>query len=390
MIKKFIFNCHLNRFQFSNTLNNISKTLYLINQRLGELNTEYETYQDQTIKGDMNEIKRRRMNELQPKIHIYKQIQASVSVIEDAKQLIGMGGSSDEISMLNEEIQSQIEYLKKYQDDALSQLIEEDEYDHIRQLNVEVRAGVGGSEGSLFAEDIIGMIQNYASLQNWDCRVISIQKDNQIGKGCKTGILQINGENVYQHLKCESGVHKVIRVPETEAKGRLHSSTASMIVLPKVTDSFHLSDKDLRYEYMRASGPGGQHVNKTESACRITHVPTGIQVVNMEDRSQERNKQRAYQILRDKLFAIHVQEKQERMAQTRKSQVTGSDRSDKIRTYNFPQERITDHRTNLTLYGMEKMLSGELLGEFIQKYQEKIHNAKLQDLLDELQNENKK
>ncbi|CAD8193996.1 unnamed protein product [Paramecium pentaurelia] len=141
---------------------------------------------------------------------------------------------------------------------------------------------------------------------------------------------------------------------------------------------------------MKASGPGGQHVNKTESACRITHIPTGIQVVNMEDRSQERNKQRAYQILRDKLFAIHVQEKQERMAQSRKSQVAGSDRSDKIRTYNFPQERITDHRTNLTMYGMEKMLSGELLGEFIQKYQEKIHNAKLQDLLDELSNENKK
>ncbi|CAD8205731.1 unnamed protein product [Paramecium pentaurelia] len=144
-------------------------------------------YQEHTINGEMNEIKRRRMNELQPKIHIYKQIQASVSVIEDAKQLISLGGTSDEISMLNEEIQTQIEYLKKYQDEALTQLIEQDEYDHIRQLNVEVRAGVGGSEGSLFAEDIIGMIQNYASLQNWDCRVISIQKDTQIGKGCKTG-----------------------------------------------------------------------------------------------------------------------------------------------------------------------------------------------------------
>ncbi|CAD8162199.1 unnamed protein product [Paramecium octaurelia] len=187
----------------------------------------------------MDEIKRNRMNELQPKMDIYKQVQASVSVIEDAKQFISIDDFSDEISMLNEEIQAHIEYLKKYQEDALSQKIEQNEYDHVRQPNGVVRAGFGNSEGSLIAEHIIGMIQDYArELQiNLKLNILNKLQNQfkrpQIGKGCKSGILQISGDHIYQQLKCESGVHNAIRVPETETKGRLHSSTASMILLLK-------------------------------------------------------------------------------------------------------------------------------------------------------------
>jgi len=242
---------------------------------------------------------------------------------------------------------------------------------------------VGGTEASLFADDLLGMYQCYINTKGWSSKLVTYTKDAGNSNGCKFGHLKVTGHNVYKYLKCESGVHKVIRVPETEKSGRIHSSTISVAVLPEIPFDFKLDEKDLRVEFMRSSGPGGQHVNKTESACRITHMPSGLQVHIQDGREQQHNKNKALKVITDKLFSAEVFRHQESLNSQRKEQIAGGDRSDKIRTYNFPQTRITDHRTNLTLFGIDKMLKGELLEEFIQEYLNKINNAKIQALLED-------
>jgi peptide chain release factor 1 len=229
---------------------------------------------------------------------------------------------------------------------------------------LEVRAGTGGDEAALFAGDLFRMYSRYAELHGWRVTVMS-QSEGAVG-GFKEIVAEIAGRGVFAKLKFESGVHRVQRVPETEGGGRIHTSAATVAVLPEAEDvDLDLDEQELRIDTMRSGGAGGQHVNKTESAVRITHEPTGIAVVVQEERSQHKNKARAMQLLRAKLYDLERSRSEAARAADRKAQVGSGDRSERIRTYNFPQGRVTDHRINLTLYKLDAVLSGEALDELV-------------------------
>ncbi len=228
---------------------------------------------------------------------------------------------------------------------------------------LEVRAGTGGDEAALFAADLFRMYSRYAELKGWKVEVISLS-ENDLG-GYKEVIAAISGKGVFARLKFESGVHRVQRVPATEASGRIHTSAATVAVLPEAEDvDFEVKQEDLRIDRMRAGGAGGQHVNKTESAIRITHLPTGIMVVSAE-KSQHQNLRLAMQVLRSRLFEMERQKAADERAQSRKDQVGSGDRSQRIRTYNFPQGRVTDHRINLTLHKLDEVMQGGALDDLV-------------------------
>src|SRR5581483_299133 len=228
---------------------------------------------------------------------------------------------------------------------------------------VEIRAGTGGDEAALFAADLLEMYQRYCGLQGWRTEVMD-RTESDLG-GIKDATLEITGRGAFAKLKFESGVHRVQRVPVTEAQGRIHTS-ATVAVLPEAEDvDIVINDKDLRIDVYRAQGAGGQHVNKTESAVRITHLPTGIAIAQQTEKSQHKNKAQAMKLLRAKLFEMERQRVERERASERKSMVGSGDRSERIRTYNFPQGRVTDHRINLTLYKLDRIISGDDLGEII-------------------------
>ncbi len=225
---------------------------------------------------------------------------------------------------------------------------------------LEVRAGTGGEEAALFAADLMRMYQRYAETQGWTFEVLSLSESEK--GGVKEGIANIDGRGAYSRLKYESGVHRVQRVPETEAQGRIHTSAATVAILPEAEDvEIEIDeDKDLRVDSFSASGPGGQHVNKTQSAVRITHIPTGLVVQCQDEKSWHKNRARALKVLRARLYDRMLQEQHEREASARREQVGTGDRSQRIRTYNFPQSRVSDHRINLTLHSLDKILQGDL------------------------------
>ncbi len=229
---------------------------------------------------------------------------------------------------------------------------------------VEVRAGTGGEEAALFAADLLRMYQRYAQLQGWKSDVLSFS-ESDLG-GIKEAVMEVEGRGAYAKLKFESGVHRVQRIPVTEAGGRIHTSAATVAVLPQPEEvDVHIDDKDLKIDVFRASGAGGQHVNKTESAVRVTHLPSGIVVVQQDEKSQHKNKAKALKILKAKLFEAERERQASARAAERKDLVGSGDRSERIRTYNFPQGRVTDHRINLTLYKLDRILSGDDLGEIV-------------------------
>lgn len=233
-----------------------------------------------------------------------------------------------------------------------------------RGVILEVRAGTGGDEAALFAGDLFRMYQRYAETRRWKVEVLSASEG--VMGGYKEIVAEIHGAGAYARLKFESGVHRVQRVPDTETQGRIHTSAATVAVLPIAEDvDVAIDDKDLVIETMRAGGAGGQHVNKTESAIRITHRPSGIVVMMQEERSQHRNRQKAMEILRSRLFDMERQKRDSERAAERKSQVGSGDRSERIRTYNFPQGRVTDHRINLTLYKLPQIIDGSALDEMV-------------------------
>jgi peptide chain release factor 1 len=242
-------------------------------------------------------------------------------------------------------------------------LLPKDEADE-RNAILEVRAGTGGEEAALFAANLLGMYQRYAGLQGWR---FELMEANETGiGGIKEATAEIRGRGVFARLKYESGVHRVQRVPVTEAGGRIHTSAATVAVLPEAEEvDLQIDERDLRVDVFRASGAGGQHVNKTESAVRITHLPTGIVVSQQDEKSQHKNRAKAMKILRARLFERERAERAAERAADRKSQVGSGDRSERIRTYNFPQGRVTDHRINLTLYKLERVIAGEALDELI-------------------------
>jgi peptide chain release factor 1 len=233
-----------------------------------------------------------------------------------------------------------------------------------RNVIIEIRAGTGGDEASLFAGDLFRMYERFAAKQGWKVEVVSASEGSM--GGYKEIIAEIRGRGAFAKLKYESGVHRVQRVPDTEASGRIHTSTATVAVLPEAEDvDIAINEADLKIDTLRAGGAGGQHVNKTESAVRVTHLPTGIEVKMQEDRSQHRNRAKAMSILRARLYDFERQKLDAARAAERRGQVGSGDRSERIRTYNFPQGRVSDHRINLTLYKLPQIVEGEALGEII-------------------------
>tara|TARA_Y100001970_G_scaffold52753_1_gene66746 strand:+ start:869 stop:1945 length:1077 start_codon:yes stop_codon:yes gene_type:complete len=248
--------------------------------------------------------------------------------------------------------------LKQLEEDLLKSLIPKDINDGKNSI-LEIRAGTGGDEASLFAADLFSMYQKYSELNSWKFDILSISETGL--KGIKEVICNISGKNVFSKLKYESGVHRVQRVPTTENSGRVHTSAATVAVLPEAEEiDIHIEEKDLRIDVFRSSGPGGQSVNTTDSAVRITHIPTGIVVSQQDEKSQHKNKAKGLKILRSRILDKETQTKNQERAKNRKSQVGSGDRSERIRTYNFPQGRVSDHRINLTLYNLTEILEGGL------------------------------
>ncbi|WP_373085870.1 peptide chain release factor 1 [Sneathiella sp.] len=244
------------------------------------------------------------------------------------------------------------------------QLLPKDDADEKNAI-LEIRAGTGGEEAALFAGDLLRMYQRYAETVGWKCETMSLS-ESDLG-GIKEIIVMVTGRNVFANLKFESGVHRVQRVPETETGGRIHTSAATVAVLPEAEEvDVQIADSDVRVDIFRASGPGGQSVNTTDSAVRLTHIPTGIVVQQQDEKSQHKNKAKAMSVLRARIYEAERAAKAAERSATRKGQVGSGDRSERIRTYNFPQGRVTDHRINLTLYKLDKVLAGEALNEIIE------------------------
>ena len=257
-------------------------------------------------------------------------------------------------------------------------LLPKDEADKKNAI-LEIRAGTGGLEASLFAADLYKMYEKVCHKKKWNMEVISISKSE--AGGLKEAIVSITGNNIYSTLKYESGVHRVQRVPETETQGRVHTSAATVAVLPEAEDiDVKVEEKDLRIDVFRSSGPGGQSVNTTDSAVRITHLPTGIVVSQQDEKSQHKNKAKAMKILRARIYEAEREKKNIERAQDRKSKIGTGDRSERIRTYNFPQGRVTDHRINFTLHKLEEFLSGEVFDQMTENLSIQDQEMRLESL----------
>ena len=295
--------------------------------------------------------------------------------LESSKEML----NEDDVDLL-ELAQEEVTLLSKELDDLQTKLkillIPKDPNDD-NNIILEIRCGTGGNEAALFAGDLMRMYVRYVERKNWSSDIISINENE--GGGIKEVVINIKGNEAYGYLKFESGVHRVQRVPETESSGRLHTSAATVAVLPEIEDiDMEIKDSDIKIDTYRASGAGGQHVNKTESAIRVTHIPSGVVVTCQDESSQHKNKDKALKVLRSKIFEIQQQEQDKKRASQRKSMVSTGDRSAKIRTYNFPQGRMTDHRINLTLYKLNDIIDGDL-SEILDAL--RIENQKL--LMDE-------
>ena len=292
------------------------------------------------------------MKDVVDKYREYKKVKQDM---EEAKEMME---DKDMKEIAEEEYYSSKEQLPKLEEELKILLLPKDVNDD-NNVIVEIRGGAGGEEAALFAYNLYRMYTMYAELKRWQVEVIDINETG-IG-GIKEVSFMIKGKGAYSRLKFESGVHRVQRVPETEASGRIHTSTVTVAVLPEVEDvEIEINQNDLRIDTYRASGAGGQHVNKTSSAIRITHIPTGIVVACQNERSQTQNKEAAMKMLRSKLYEMKQEEQQEKVASTRRLQVGSGARSEKIRTYNYPQSRVTDHRINFTIYKLESFLNGDL------------------------------
>lgn len=297
-------------------------------------------------------------SELEPVVKKIREYEKAISEAADLEALLADKTTDKDMRELAEmelpEIESRIEELEK---DMQVLLLPKDAADE-KSAILEIRAGTGGSEAALFAGDLFRMYERFAASKGWKVEVLSAS-EGEAG-GYKEIIATISGRGVFSKLKFESGVHRVQRVPETEASGRIHTSAATVAVLPEAEEiDIEIRPEDIRIDTMRASGAGGQHVNTTDSAVRITHLPTGL-IVTSSEKSQHQNRAKAMQVLRSRLYDIERQKVDSERSADRKSQVGSGDRSERIRTYNFPQVRVTDHRINLTLYKLDRMIEGEI------------------------------
>ena len=301
--------------------------------------------------------------ELAPVVEAVEALRQASAELADVDALVADEQDAEMRALAEDERQALARRLPELERRVKVLLLPRDEADS-RNAILEVRAGSGGDEAALFAADLFRMYQRYAELRGWK---VEVMHANETGLGgFKEVVAAISGRDVFARLKFESGVHRVQRVPETEASGRIHTSAATVAVLPEAEEiDVEIDDRDLRIDVFRASGPGGQSVNTTDSAVRITHLPTGVVVTQQDEKSQHKNKAKAMRVLRARLYEMERAAREAERAAERKDQVGSGDRSERIRTYNFPQGRVSDHRINLTLYKLDKVLAGEALDEFV-------------------------
>ncbi|GAB4375010.1 MAG: peptide chain release factor 1 [Calditrichia bacterium] len=279
-------------------------------------------------------------------------------LIRETEEMLKTEADEEMRTLAREELQSLENQAKKLENE-LRQLIVPPDPNDTKNVVMEIRAGTGGDEAAIFAGDLFRMYQKYCERCGWDIEILDANYSER--GGFKEIIFSIFGKNVYGTLKYESGVHRVQRVPETETQGRIHTSAASVVVLPEVKEvEIEIDPGDLRIDVFRASGHGGQHVNTTDSAVRIVHIPTGITATCQDEKSQHKNKAKAMKVLLARLYDLEIQKQQEKLTSQRRSMIRSGDRSDKIRTYNYPQNRVTDHRINLTLYRLDEIMQGNL------------------------------
>jgi peptide chain release factor 1 len=319
-----------------------------------------EMLADPKISSDVEKIKEysKRMADLEELVTAIRQYREVLKEIEDTKEILQSEVDEDLTELVKSELAELKEKEHKIESRIRFLLIPQDPNDS-KDIIVEIRAGTGGEEASLFAGDLFRMYTRYAESRGWKTSILS---SSPSGKGgFKEVIFEVKGKMAYSRLKYESGVHRVQRVPVTEAQGRIHTSAATVAVLPVAEEvEVKLNPEDIRIDIFRSTGPGGQSVNTTDSAVRITHLPTGIVVSCQDEKSQLQNKERAMRILRSRLFDMYNQQQQREIADTRKSQIGTGDRSERIRTYNFPQGRVTDHRVGLTIYRLDEVLDGNI------------------------------
>ncbi len=310
--------------------------------------------------GDMNLYKSlmQERSHLAPVVEKLSEMLAIEEQIEQSREMIRTEEDQDLVEMAKEELQSLEEEYGRKEKECRLLLIPPDPLEG-KNIIMEIRAGTGGDEASLFAADIFRMYSHYAEKMHWKMEIMS-SSESGIG-GYKEIVVSISGKDVYGYLRFESGVHRVQRVPETESGGRIHTSAITVAVLPEAEETdIEIRPEDLRVDVMRAGGPGGQCVNTTDSAVRLTHIPTGLVVICQDEKSQIKNRAKALRVLRSRLYEMEEAKKQKERADARRSMVGSGDRSERIRTYNFPQNRVTDHRINLTLYKLDSIIEGDL------------------------------
>ena len=321
---------------------------------MGELNEPTVTNNQERFRALMKE-----QSDLTPLVEAYREYKKCKQDVEDSLALLETESDEDMKEMLKEELSAAKKRIEELEQELKILLLPKDPNDD-KNVIVEIRAGAGGDEAALFAAEIYRMYVHYAESQRWKVETMNV---DEIGiGGMKEVQFTIIGQGAYSKMKYESGVHRVQRVPETESGGRIHTSTISVAVMPEVDDDIDIviEDKDIRIDVMRASGNGGQCVNTTDSAVRLTHYPTGIVIYSQTEKSQLQNKEKAFALLRSKLYGLELQKQQDAESEARRSQIGTGDRSEKIRTYNFPQGRVTDHRINLTLYKLDKIMNGDI------------------------------
>ncbi len=323
-------------------------------EEINALLSEPDAYEDQSRFRELN----MELADISPVVELYQSYRALTGQIDETREMM-QDGDPDIRDLAEQELPGLQERLEETESELQKLLLPKDPND-ARNIFLEIRAGTGGNEAALFAGDLFRMYSIYAEHKGWQVEVVS-RSEGEAG-GYKEIISRIVGRGAYSCLKFESGAHRVQRVPETEAQGRIHTSACTVAILPEADDidEIDVDANDLRIDTYRASGAGGQHVNKTDSAVRITHLPSGIVVECQDERSQHKNRARAMSVLKSRLLEMEIQKQQMDTAMTRRQLVGSGDRSERIRTYNFPQNRVTDHRINLTLYKLDEIMAGNL------------------------------
>ena len=325
--------------------------------RLDEILNEL---QEPDVANDQNRFRKlmKEQNDLTPIVEAYNEYKECKQAIEDSLEMLEEESDEEMRELAKEELNDNKKRVEELEQELKILLLPKDPNDE-KNVIVEIRAGAGGDEAALFAAEIFRMYMHYAESQRWKVELVECEEIG-IG-GMKNVTFMIDGKGAYSKMKYESGVHRVQRVPETESGGRIHTSTITVAVMPEAEDvDIQIDEKDIRIDVMRASGNGGQCVNTTDSAVRLTHYPTGIVIYSQTEKSQLQNKDKAFALLRAKLYDLECQKRHDAEAEARKSQIGTGDRSEKIRTYNFPQGRVTDHRIGLTLYKLDKIMNGDI------------------------------